>query len=141
MGLSALAAVGSQSRGALLGHRLDGDILLAQEPEQVVYGVAGRHRCRRLVLTVMPQQWYDRMATIQDLRAGPVGNGAHQCMAHGVQPGERQAVGRRLRRVPVRHVRASMRPIPDNVHDSHSIYFEVLGEHGFVGLGLFLRLA
>jgi probable O-glycosylation ligase (exosortase A-associated) len=29
-------------------------------------------------------------------------------------------------------------PIPGDVHDSHSIYFEVLGEHGFVGLGLFL---
>jgi probable O-glycosylation ligase (exosortase A-associated) len=31
-------------------------------------------------------------------------------------------------------------PDPDNVHDSHSIYFEVLGEHGFIGLGLFLVL-
>jgi probable O-glycosylation ligase (exosortase A-associated) len=25
-------------------------------------------------------------------------------------------------------------------HDAHSIYFEVLGEHGFIGLGLFLAL-
>ena len=25
-------------------------------------------------------------------------------------------------------------PDPDDVHDAHSIYFEVLGEHGFVGL-------
>ena len=31
-------------------------------------------------------------------------------------------------------------PNPDDVHASHSIYFEVLGEHGFVGLGLFLML-
>ena len=27
-----------------------------------------------------------------------------------------------------------------NVHAAHSIYFQVLGEHGFVGLGLFLLL-
>ena len=29
-------------------------------------------------------------------------------------------------------------PEPEDVHDAHSIYFEVLGEHGFVGLILFL---
>ena len=31
-------------------------------------------------------------------------------------------------------------PDPDDFHDSHSIYFEVLGEHGFPGLFLFLSL-
>ena len=31
-------------------------------------------------------------------------------------------------------------PEPENFHDAHSIYFEVLGEQGFVGLGLFLLL-
>jgi probable O-glycosylation ligase (exosortase A-associated) len=31
-------------------------------------------------------------------------------------------------------------PDPNDVHDAHSIYFEVLGEQGFVGLFLFLTL-
>ena len=31
-------------------------------------------------------------------------------------------------------------PDPDDYHDAHSIYFEMLGEHGFVGLALFLTL-
>jgi len=31
-------------------------------------------------------------------------------------------------------------PDPLDFHASHSIYFEVLGEHGFIGLGLFLAL-
>ena len=31
-------------------------------------------------------------------------------------------------------------PEPEDFHDAHSIYFEVLGEHGFVGLGIFLML-
>jgi probable O-glycosylation ligase (exosortase A-associated) len=31
-------------------------------------------------------------------------------------------------------------PNPSNVHDVHSIYFEVLGEHGFVAFGLFAAL-
>ena len=32
-------------------------------------------------------------------------------------------------------------PDPEKVHDAHSIYFEILGEQGFVGLALFLAFA
>ena len=32
-------------------------------------------------------------------------------------------------------------PDPEKVHDAHSIYFEILGEQGFVGLALFLGFA
>ena len=35
---------------------------------------------------------------------------------------------------------AQYAPIPEDIHAAHSIYFQVLGEHGFVGLGLFLLL-
>lgn len=31
-------------------------------------------------------------------------------------------------------------PDPTDFHDAHSLYFKILGEHGFVGLGLFLLL-
>ena len=31
-------------------------------------------------------------------------------------------------------------PFGYDVHDAHSIYFEILGEHGFIGLGMFLLL-
>ena len=31
-------------------------------------------------------------------------------------------------------------PDPNNVHDVHSIYFEVMGEHGFIGFGLFVLI-
>ena len=75
-----------------------------------------------------------------ELRDGPIGHGTHQCLENGVQHGEGQAAGRRIRLVPGLFV-CLYAPDPDNVHDSHSIYFEVLGEHGFVGLGLFLMLA
>jgi probable O-glycosylation ligase (exosortase A-associated) len=35
---------------------------------------------------------------------------------------------------------AAYAPEPGRIHDSHSIYFEVLGEHGFIGLAIFLVL-
>jgi len=31
-------------------------------------------------------------------------------------------------------------PEPDRVHAAHSIYFQVLGEHGFIGLGLWMAI-
>ena len=31
-------------------------------------------------------------------------------------------------------------PVPDDIHAAHSIYFQVLGEHGYVGLALFLLM-
>jgi probable O-glycosylation ligase (exosortase A-associated) len=31
-------------------------------------------------------------------------------------------------------------PVPEDYHAMHSIYFQVLGEHGFVGLALFLAI-
>ncbi len=31
-------------------------------------------------------------------------------------------------------------PAPDNVHDVHSVYFEVMGEQGFIGLGMWLLI-
>ncbi len=31
-------------------------------------------------------------------------------------------------------------PVPDDVHAAHSIYFQILGEHGYVGLALFLMV-
>jgi probable O-glycosylation ligase (exosortase A-associated) len=31
-------------------------------------------------------------------------------------------------------------PVPNDIHAAHSIYFQCLGEHGFIGLGLYLAL-
>ena len=40
-----------------------------------------------------------------------------------------------------RTVFALYAPMPDDVHAAHSIYFQALGEHGFMGLGLYILLA
>jgi probable O-glycosylation ligase (exosortase A-associated) len=31
-------------------------------------------------------------------------------------------------------------PEPERVHDVHSVYFEVMGEHGFIGFGIFMTI-
>ncbi len=139
MGLTALAAVGSQSRGALLGIVSMGTVFLAQEPEQAIHGACWRLLAAVLILTIMPQQWFDRMATIktyeQDASAMGRINAWH--MAFNLAK-DRPLGGGFDAFQPGMFARYA--PDPDNVHDSHSIYFEVLGEHGFVGLAIFLTL-
>lgn len=39
-----------------------------------------------------------------------------------------------------RRVFAKYAPDPLDVHAAHSIYFQILGEHGYVGLALFLAI-
>jgi probable O-glycosylation ligase (exosortase A-associated) len=31
-------------------------------------------------------------------------------------------------------------PNPGDVHDVHSVYFEMMGEHGFIGFGIFMTI-
>ena len=88
----------------------------------------------------MPQQWFDRMATIQNYETDNSAMGRinawNMAFNHGEGP-----TARRWIRLRSRSIRSPLyAPDPEDVHDSHSIYFEVLGEHGFVGLGLFLML-
>lgn len=138
MGLSALAAVGSQSRGALLGIVSMGTFFWLKSRNKLftllLAGVAAV-----LVLSVMPQQYWDRIATIKTYQqdASAVGRINAWHMAFNLASNRplgggfdafRDAMFRRYA------------PDPTDVHDAHSIYFEVLGEHGFVGLALFLTL-
>ncbi len=110
MVLTAIAAVGSQSRGAMLGIAAMGVFLWLKSRNKIFTGLIGVV-ATVLILAIMPQQWFDRMATIQNYDT------------------DTSALGRII-----------YAPSPEDVHDSHSIYFEVLGEHGFVGLALFLLL-
>ncbi len=68
--LCAIATVGSQSRGALLGLVAMGGFLWLKSRNKFFTGVLGALAIA-LVLTVMPQQWYDRMATIQNYETMP----------------------------------------------------------------------
>jgi probable O-glycosylation ligase (exosortase A-associated) len=92
-----------------------------------------------LVLSVMPQQWYDRMATIQDYSSDPSAVGRINAWKMAFNMAKDRPLGGGLDSFHD-YTFALYAPDPGDVHDSHSIYFEVLGEQGFVGLGLFLAL-
>ncbi len=136
--LSVVAAAGSQSRGAMLGLATMGIFLWLKSRNKLITGSLGIIGLV-LVLFTMPQQWFDRMATIKnyDTDASAVGRINAWKMAWNLAKDRPLGGGFDTFQAPMF---AAYAPDPEDVHDSHSIYFEVLGEHGFIGLGLFLAL-
>jgi probable O-glycosylation ligase (exosortase A-associated) len=88
----------------------------------------------------MPDSWTNRMETIQTYEQDGSAMGRisawkfawHLALNRPIVGGGFEAFTPELFRI--------YAPTPDIVQGPHSIYFEVLGEHGFVGLALFLTL-
>lgn len=138
MVLTAIAAVGSQSRGALLGIVAMGAFFWLKSRTKILTGLLAVFSVVS-IMAVMPQQWFDRMQTIQSYEqdASALGRINAWKMAFNLAKDKPLGGGFETFRPPTFAIYA---PEPDRVHDAHSIYFEVLGEHGFVGLALFLVL-
>jgi probable O-glycosylation ligase (exosortase A-associated) len=136
--LTALAAVGSQSRGALLGIISMGTFFWLKSRNKLFTSLLGVVAAA-LILTIMPQQWFDRMSTIRSYEqdASAMGRINAWQTAFNVAKDRPFGGGFDSFRPPTFAIYA---PDPEEVHDSHSIYFGMLGDHGFVGLALFLML-
>jgi putative inorganic carbon (HCO3(-)) transporter len=136
MVLCAIASLGSQSRGALLALGAMGAVMWWRSDSKAVVGV--------LLVVVgvaligfMPDSWMNRMETIGDYQEDGSAMGrinawymAWNLATHNFFGGSfgiynLETFGRYA-------------PNPTDVHAAHSIYFQVLGEHGFVGLFIFL---
>jgi probable O-glycosylation ligase (exosortase A-associated) len=137
--LTALSILTSQSRGAFLALAVMSIVLIFKSPYRVKLGLAIA-LVIPMFLIFMPERWFERMQTIEEYSQ------------------DRSAMGR-INAWWFAYNLASDRPIfgggfdtftpdlflkyapdPYLYQDSHSIYFEMLAEHGFVGLALFLLL-
>ena len=134
--LCAVAAIGSHSRGALLAIVAMSVMMWWRSRAKVSMGVL------LLVLTpailmLMPAEWFTRMETIetfnQDLSALGRINAWH--MAINIANDRVFGAGF-VTASPI--VFNAYAPNPDWVLVAHSIYFQVLGDHGYIGLGLYL---
>ena len=136
--LCAASAVGSYSRGALIGmaamvlllwwrgkSRLLGGMVM------LVAGVA--------LLAFMPEAWTNRMSSIGDYTEdrSSLGRISAWWTAWGIAKNYVTGVGFNAARP---ELFAMYSPYPDFVHAAHSIYFQVMGNHGFIGLFLFLMI-
>ena len=138
MVLTGLAAIGTQSRGALLAAVAMSSLLWLKSRNKVTtafYIIAAVG----LIAAIMPQEYWARMNTIktyeQDASAMGRINAWHT--AFNLAKDRITGGGFETFRAPTFEQYA---PDPNNVHDVHSIYFEVMGEHGFIGFGLFVLI-
>jgi probable O-glycosylation ligase (exosortase A-associated) len=139
MVLSAIAALGSYSRGALLA-------IVAMT---AFLWLKSRYKARLALLLVpvipilvafMPEQWSTRMDTINTYEEDESAQGRFNAWGMAYNLAKDRPIGGGFE-VTTRELFNLYAPnIFDVPRAAHSIYFQALGEHGFVGLGLYLML-
>jgi probable O-glycosylation ligase (exosortase A-associated) len=136
--LSAISAVGSQSRGALVGLVLMGAIFWTKSRNKLSTALLIAISIA-LIAGIMPDAWYARMNTIEtyDRDDSALGRINAWWTAWNVAKDRATGGGFMMFQSSVFQQYA---PEPGRIHDAHSIYFQVLGNHGFIGLLLFLLL-
>jgi putative inorganic carbon (HCO3(-)) transporter len=134
--LTALSILGSQSRGALLAIIAMAIYLWRHSKKKWVFGVAIILIGASLI-AFMPSRWEDRMSTIAEYQDDSSARGRLNAWAMSFNLAKDRFLGGGFE-VITPEMFARYAPDPLNLHAAHSIYFQILGEHGFVGLGIFL---
>jgi len=138
--LCTMAALGSYSRGALVGIVAMLGYLWWKSPRKVLTGTL-LLLLLSAAIAFMPAKWSQRMDTINTYQQDNSAMGRINAWKMATNLAlDRPLVGGGPS-IWTGVVFARYAPIPNDVHAAHSIYFQTLGEHGFVGLGLYLLLA
>ncbi len=133
-----LATLGTHSRGALVGLAAMGSVLWWKSRQKIAMLML-------IVMAVlvavpfMPDEWHERMSTIQTYEEDASAMGRINAWQMAINMASDRLTGGGFEPIS-RAVYMRYAPDPNYVVDFHSIYFEVLGEHGFIGLILFLSL-
>lgn len=137
MGLSTVSAIGSQSRGALLAVLAISAFLWTKGKHKLLLGIVFVALGAAL-LAFMPESWEARMRTIMEYSQDDSAQGRIQTwkMLFNLAL-DRPLIGGGFEPYQL-WVFERYNPDFFTTLSAHSIYFQVLGEHGFVGLGLFL---
>ncbi len=88
-----------------------------------------------LGIVLMPQYWHERMGTIAAEEVDASVQGRLDAWGYAIDLALERPIGGGFRAV-----EGYVNPNSGVSRSAHSIYFEVLGEHGFVGLALYLAL-
>jgi probable O-glycosylation ligase (exosortase A-associated) len=136
--LCAAAALGSQSRGAFVAIAAMAAVLWWRSERKVL--IAGLLVLASVaLLSFMPEHWWMRMETITRYEQDTSATGRINAWWMAWNLAKANFFGGGFM-IYTPTVFAWYAPNPLDVHAAHSIYFMVLGEHGFVGLFLFLLL-
>lgn len=137
--MSVVAIVFTYSRGGFLALVLVGFMMLIKAKYKALAFVGLFFGVLALAV-IVPSKWTDRMHTIQQGSEDASANGRINAWKTGVNIAlARPLIGGGFGTF-IPEVFARYSPQPWNIHDVHSNYFEMLGEQGFIGFGLYMIL-
>jgi len=136
--LSGLAVLGTQSRGAFLGILAMVAFLWFKSSKKFLSGIA-LLLLGAFAIGFMPQEWWSRMNSIGDYDSDASAQGRLNTWSMAFNLANDRVVGGGFEPYEPKAF-AMYAPNPIDIHSAHSIYFQMLGEHGYVGLLLFLSL-
>ncbi|MGE3774902.1 MAG: putative O-glycosylation ligase, exosortase A system-associated [Gammaproteobacteria bacterium] len=127
-GLTLIAIVGTHSRGAFLGIAVMGLMMFMKAKRKLLPLLMGLAFAAALP-HVAPQEWFDRMHTIETYEEDKSATNRIKAWGKSIDIANQRVTGGGYEFIRI-----------TNGVDCHSIYFEILSEHGWPGLVMFLGL-
>ena len=93
-----------------------------------------------LLIAFLPDKWQDRMWGIAEYESDSSAVGRLNAWQTAINVSKDHPIVGGGFEFHSPDVFARYAPVPEDFHSMHSIYFQVLGEHGYVGLALFLAI-
>jgi len=138
MWLCVIAVIGTQSRGALVGIVVMGVFLVLKSRKKLLM-VLLMILLLPVIFNFMPETWHSRMSTIETFEQDKSAMGRINAWWMAFNLAKDNFFGGGFQCFTGKNFLVYAPDLLD-AHDAHSIYFEVLAEHGFIGLTLFLLL-
>ena len=126
--LTLVAIVGTHSRGALVGIAAM-LIFYLIKTRRKFSAILALIPLAAVLYTVMPEHWFQRMETIQTWEEDGSATERVRAWNNAIDLAQTRFIGGGMRAL-----------VYWGGRESHSIYFGMLGEHGWIGLGLFMAL-
>lgn len=136
--LSIFTVLGSQSRGALLAIATVGGFYWLKSKDKMISGLF-IITISAVLFSFMPESWYKRMDTIQTYDEDASALGRLNAWEYAFNAANHNFLGMGLDSWSAETFYLYA-PNPVDVHAAHSIYFSVLGDHGWIGLILFILI-
>jgi len=134
--LTVIGTIGSYSRGALVGIAAMSLFLWLKSASKLKTGIAIAV-IAPVILLSMPEEWTGRMNSIDNYQEDQSAQGRLNAWGFAINVANQFPLGGGPGIFsPESFLKYA--PNPETYHVAHSIYFQMLGEHGWLGLALFL---
>ena len=140
MGFTLIATLCTYSRGALVGLSVTLLVFGIKAKRRLLTGLVAA-AVFAAALAFLPTSWYQRMDTIDRYKQDASAEQRLTVWQFAIRlADDHPLVGGGFNVIDNKDVYYHYVAATETVHNFHSIYFQVLGENGYVGLGLFLGL-